>query len=198
MLKQQLWDIEIQISRLQKGGRSYAHSTEVNKDEETPNKETPKTGVAKVMDMCMVELNLTQPDHNSWYIDSRASQHVTGNPELLHYISSKRKSNSIKTMPGELLSISRKGDVYFYLGGEIKQVPKVLYVSCVKNYICLIEIFIDKGHYIAFNSKSKWCIIFYKKNPCNIYLHSKNKLYKVVTSKAQLAEYSEQQHLPTI
>lgn len=83
----------------------------------------------QVVDACLVELNMLEaPQHNpSWYLDSGATHHISGDPNIfssIHPIS----GSQIRSAGGQSHNVTGVGSVDIQVpSGEIKTISFVLY-----------------------------------------------------------------------
>lgn len=100
----------------------------------------------------------------SWFVDSGATKHVTGNKSVLTKVTPKLDTAKIKIAGGHEFSVERKGNVNLkQLDGEVKSLQNVTYVPGVKKHLLSVGALTDKGYTLVFNSKQ--CVIFDKDNP---------------------------------
>ena len=116
-----------------------------------------------------------------WFLDSRASSHVTGNPHLLSDISHSRIP-SIRTAGGISMPVAHQGTVSTIdFSGKIKHIDQVLYVPGVKTNLLSVGKLTDAGYRVLFSKHN--CLIYDKDNPNCILLRairdSRNNLYRV-------------------
>ena len=120
----------------------------------------------QVIDACLVELNMLEtPSGNaSWYLDSGATHHVSGDPAVFSMINSS-SGTQVRSAGGQTHSVAGVGDVDVrFLSGEIKTIPSVLYTPGItKNLLSVGSltdqqktlVFRDNGCFVVDNVTSK-------------------------------------------
>jgi transposase InsO family protein len=190
-MESKLRDMERQITQLKEAGNRghYANAVETGKHIGNNSQEVD---LAESVEVCLTELGLREPK-KPWFLDSSASQHVTGDKSALQSIE-QDKSTSIKIASGEIIPVTGKGNVLLTTGEGTKEIPRVLYVpGCQKNLLS-VGALSDQGHLIAFDSNR--CIVFSKGKPNGIFLtgtrDKKSKLYRMEAETASSLHFPAQ------
>jgi hypothetical protein len=102
-----------------------------------------------------IEKKMLMSDHkkDNWYVDSRASKHVTSNSIFLHDIIKTHSSLSVRSINGHAHGVEGNDHAKLKLNGSIKKITNVFYVPCMKNILISIDALTYKGNLVVFNSK---------------------------------------------
>ncbi|KAL3700258.1 hypothetical protein R1sor_018280 [Riccia sorocarpa] len=122
---------------------------------------------------------------SSWYLDSGASAHVTGDSRYSDQMSKVESGSTVRSAGGQCHNVTARGALIFDTPeGKIK-VDDVLYVPSVKKNLLSIGSITDKGAVVVFQSDQ--CLVYKPENPRRILArgvreHSRG-LYRLVQSK---------------
>lgn len=87
----------------------------------------------------------------AWYLDSRASNHVTGNRSLLVDVKPAEHNRIVHTVGGQSLPVKGIGSVVIQLpNGEIKAIGNIMYVPGLTKNLFSVGSITDKGLTILF------------------------------------------------
>jgi len=101
--------------------------------------------------------NKAEAHDDFWILDSSATQHVTGNPDLITGLQPVSTSLMISA-GGESHTVKGKGKIYVeFPNGKIKCFDDVLYVPGVHRNLLSVGCIVDKHHSIEF--RKNVCII---------------------------------------
>ena len=123
----------------------------------SPGPEDPSAD--QVIDACLVELNLVEkPQHNtSWYLDSGATHHVSGDPSVFSSIYP-TSGSQVRSAGGQNHCVTGVGDVDVQvLSGKIKNVPSVLYTPGITKNLLSVGSLTDQQKTLVF--KSQGCFV---------------------------------------
>lgn len=128
---------------------------------------------------------LAVEDHSAaWYLDSGASNHVTGNRNLLVDVRTTETNRVVHTAGGQSLLVKGVGSVVIKLpNGEIKTIGNILYVLGLTKNLFSVGLIADKGLTIHFSPHA--CHVI-DKNTNQTFLRgirdSTNSLYRIEDS----------------
>ena len=114
----------------------------------------------QVVDACLVELNLLETPHptTSWYLDSGATHHVSGEQSTFSSIS-QTSGSKVRSAGGHSHSETGVGDVELQLSnGEIKSVGSVLYTPSITKNLLSVGALTDLNKTRVFRSKGCFII----------------------------------------
>ena len=135
--------------------RNRNYNGQVNHIEEPADdfkEDTEEFSADQVIDACLVELNMLEtPSKNaSWYLDSGATHHVSGDPEVFSAIN-RTNGAQVRSAGGQTHSVSGVGDVDFrFLSGEIKTIPSVLYTPGITKNLLSVGSLTDQQKTLVF------------------------------------------------
>lgn len=187
-LEKQIRDLQLQLSQLKSTtANTYSTTDLIDEDDEGTDQEA-------ALNACISAFSI---EEEPWFLDSGASSHVTGNPNLLSETSTSHIA-SIRTAAGQVLPVKHKGHVNFS-DPKVKQVNNILYVPGVTTNLLSVGRFADLGHTILFNSNH--CYILDDKIDLKMLLSKhrpflqasrdpRTKLYKLVTKPAVTNSYT--------
>ena len=150
--------------------RHRTHNGQVHSIEE-PNKtllnivedfkqDTEEFSAEQVVDACLVKLNMVEaPQHNSsWYLDSGATHHVSGDPRVFSSIHPTRGSQ-IRSAGRHSHNVTGVGNVDIQvLSGEIKSISSVLYTPGITKNLLSVGSLTDQQKTLVFNAKGCFVI----------------------------------------
>ena len=114
----------------------------------------------QVVDACLVELNLceTPSQTSSWYLDSGATHHVSG--DSLAFSSIRPTSGSlVRSAGGHSYEVSGIGNADIQLtSGKIKSIPSILYTPGITKNLLSVGTLADQHKTLVF--KSNGCFVF--------------------------------------
>ena len=164
-------DLQVQLSRLKTSHSTSYSSIDIEPDEDSESQETHAA-----LNACMFPFEVGE---EPWFLDSGASSHVIGKPNVL-IDTSHSSISSIRTAGGQVLPVKYKGHVSFS-DHEVKTVQDVLYVPGVQTNLLSVGRFVNLGHTILF--KSNTYLIYNITYPERVFLQAhrdrRTKLYKL-------------------
>lgn len=170
-LELKLKDLELELTRMKRPGRQV-HIAEVDQEQED-------VSTVLELDACMAEYSPVSS--STWFLDSGASNHITGDQRIVSNVVKPNITTTIKTASGAALPVVGKGIVTL---SDNKILEHVLYVPGVQKNLLSVGALTDKGHRVVFDSKLFY--VFEKHDPNKIYLQgtrdSQNNLYRLQTS----------------
>ena len=141
--------------------RQRTHSGQVHNLEETDEENKPDSedfSADQVVDACLVELNLLEtPQQNpSWYLDSGATHHVSGDPSVF---SSLRPTNGaqLRSAGGQSHNVTGVGNVDLQVLSGNKNVSSVLYTPGITKNLLSVGALTDQQKTLVF--RSKFCYV---------------------------------------
>jgi transposase InsO family protein len=118
----------------------------------------------QVVNACLIELNLLETPQNtaSWYLDSGATHHVSGEKSAFTSIRS-TSGAQVKSAGGHSHSVAGVGNVALQLSsGEIKSINSVLYAPGITKNLLSVGALADQHKTLVF--KSDGCFVFNNSN----------------------------------
>jgi hypothetical protein len=196
-MKNKLRKMEHQISQLQEAGSQshYANVVEIGKNTLLVgnNFQSQEVDLVETIEVCLTKLDLREKNKPR-FLDSSASQHVTGDKNALQSIE-QDKTTSIKIASRKIILVTGKGNVLLTTRKGIKEIPHILYVSCIQKNLFSVHMFSGQGHLVAFNSHR--CIVFSKDMQNGIFLKgTRDPLTRFYRMEAATA--SPQQHIKVV
>ena len=113
----------------------------------------------QVVDACLVEFNMleTPQKTTSWYLDSRATHHVSGDSYVFSSIHPTRGAH-VRFAGGQNHSVARVGNVDVQvLSGEIKTISSVLYMPRITKNLLSVGSLADQHKTLVF--KLEGCFV---------------------------------------
>lgn len=132
--------------------RPQANNVEEASDFE-PDPDLDDEPATDIDTVSFIEVNLIDcPEHQeSWYLDSGATQHVTGNSSLLVdllYCSIHR----IKTAGGQVHPVSSQGHALLrFPNGVVQAIPDILFVLNITKNLLSVGVLTDHGYEFEFS-----------------------------------------------
>ena len=139
-----------QVHHLEEPSESFSLNPPPN-DEETAD---------QIVDACLMELNLleTPPNTTSWYLDSGATHHVSGEQSAFSSIRS-TSGAQVKSAGGHSHPVAGVGNVELHFSsGAIKSINSVLYTPGITKNLLSVGALTDQSKTLVF--KSDGCFIF--------------------------------------
>ena len=134
-----------------------AHSIEEPKEDF--QQETEKPLADQVIDACLLELNMLEaPQRNSsWYLDSGATHHVSGDPNVFSSIQP-ISGSQIRSAGGQSHNVTGVGNVDIHVpSGEIKTFSSVLYTPGITKNLLSVGSLTDLHKTLVF--KATGCFV---------------------------------------
>ena len=114
----------------------------------------------QIVNACLIESNLIETPQNStsWYLDSGATHHVSGEQDVFTSIRSTNGAQ-VRSAGGHSHPVARVGNVELQLSsGEIKSISSVLYTPGITKNLLSVGALTDQDKTLVF--KSSGCFIF--------------------------------------
>lgn len=154
LLEQRQRNLNGQVHHLEEPSDSFSQD-DPSEDHETAN---------QVVNACLIELNLVETPQNtaSWYLDSGATHHVSGEKSAFTSINP-TSGAQIRSTGGHSHSVARVGNVALQLSsGEIKSINSVLYAPGITKNLLSVGALADQHKTLVF--KSTGCFVFNNSN----------------------------------
>ena len=120
--------------------------------------------VDQIVNACLIELNLLETPQNttSWYLDSGATHHVSGEQSAFNSIHT-TSGAQVRSAGGHSHPVAGVGNVQLQLSsGEIKSIDSVLYTPGITKNLLSVGALADQDKTLVF--KSNGCFIFNNSN----------------------------------
>ena len=138
---------------------SHAHLVEEATEESLDDHDSPPFA-DQVVDACLVELNLceTPSPPPSWYLDSGATHHVSGDSSAFSFIQP-TSGNQVKSAGGQSHKVTGIGNADIQLSsGEIKSFFSVLYTPGITKNLISVGTLTDQHKTLVFRSNGCFII----------------------------------------
>jgi hypothetical protein len=173
--------LNTKIKALKKKKR-YPQANLLKKD---ANSDSDSSGFAEgVFESCLAELEVNSlEDSPVWILDSGATQHVTGNPDILTNIKKVSHATPMLTAGRDSHNVAGRGKVLLKISdGSIKSIKNVHYVPGIRRDLLSIGCFTKQGYLVEFIKNT--CLIKDMKTRVTLFQRSrlgKKGLYKLRT-----------------
>nr|PNR27147.1 hypothetical protein PHYPA_030628 [Physcomitrium patens] len=129
-------------------GRRLEHKTQAHiVQEDSTWEESMKT--SEMFKAAMMSMDINNHDTASWYLDSGATKHVTGDPSKMYELKTVEDSN-VRLAGGTSHSVLGKRNELFKSDGQVNRISNVLYVSGVTKNLLSIGSITDQGCIVTF------------------------------------------------
>ena len=138
---------------------AQAHHVEEPLDMFSPeHKDDTFESADQIVDACLVELNLVEKPHqaSSWYLDSGATHHVSGDPSIFSSLH-RTEGAQVRSAGGQSHSVTGIGNADVCFSSEEINIQNVLYTPGITKKLLSVGSLTDQQKTLVF--KSKGCFV---------------------------------------
>jgi hypothetical protein len=149
-----------------KKDKKHIHANALEKNKKVDKKESESdsknsNSAGEALETYLCELNSCELETHAfekqknhiWILDSGATHHVTGNPQLVHNLQKVSQAGGMTAVGGETHKVASQGDILVkFHDGEIKHIKSVLYVPGIHRNLLSVGRIADQGYSIEFTS----------------------------------------------
>ena len=137
------------VDRRPRNFNGQAHN--IKEQQEDFKDDTEDLLADQVVDACLVELNMleTSQNNSSWYLDSGATHHVSGDPSVFSTIRPVSGSQ-IRSAGGHSHNVTGVGNVEIQAQSGIKTIPSVLYTPGITRNLLSVGSLTDQHKTLIF------------------------------------------------